>query len=241
VNRQWLERVERELVGRNLPRRKIRRMVGELGDHLADLETESPAGSPSYETLCTQLGRPEELARAAHDNHLATSYAARHPRLAFLVLPVPLILLGWAVAVFAVVSLFGAAERLPWIAACVRGQPAHAWPAVVLVLIPCLDLLVRVVPPVLIAMLCSHWATQLGTGRRWQLASCLLVAAVAGLIHTSLVLPEAPGQGRWSIGLAFPGGQEQLLQLLIPLLTGMWCACRTARAARGGPAATELA
>jgi hypothetical protein len=222
VNQQWLNQVEHELSLRDLPRRKIRRLVAEMCDHLEDARSAArDANRPANdEILCQRIGQPSELAQAAWENHLATSYAARHPLLAFCILPIPLTLLGWALAMAGMIGIIDLASRLPWLGVHVDGQPIHTWPAAVLYLVPVLELLFRVVPPAVSVVLCSVWAGQMGRDRKWRFLACLLIAAAAGLLTSELLLPVAPGQGRWTIGFMAPGGYIQLMQLAAPLLLG---------------------
>jgi len=230
MKRQWLDEVQRELHRRKLPCGQIERLVDELRNHLADAEVAAADScGATDDAMCERLGKPEELAQSAWENHLAAHYAVRHPLLAFLALPVPLCLLGWAVAVAGMVGVFKAAGKLPWVASHVREQPLNAWPLSIVWLILLLELIVRVLPPVVATLLCCAWSEHLSHAGRWRLVSCAAIAVVAGLLFSTLVFPLVPGQGRWTLGLGFPGGRDQLLQLLIPLLIGLWWTCRSRR------------
>jgi len=221
VNQSWLDAVEKELVHRSLPPSRIRRMVEELRDHLLDLEADPQAGQAA-DVATQRLGSPVELAEAAWENHVACSYVGRHPVVGFVLLPIPLTLLGWFLAVVAVILLFHLGGCLPWEAMHLQGKSIQKWPTALFYLATILDFSVRVLPPIAAAILCCSWARKAARGWMWSLAACLLIAAVAGLLHSTLRFPVEPGTGRWGLGFGFPGGKEQLLQLFIPVAVGLW-------------------
>jgi hypothetical protein len=204
----------------------IGRMIGELRDHLSDLAEHSPAEG-SLDDLAEQcLGSPEQLADSAVENLRAGSFAARHPVWTFVALPIPLTLAGWAAMLALTVGLVRLGHYLPCMAPLVQHRPVSDWPAWLLCMVPAIELITRVIPPVLITMLLCRWSQRTLHGMRWSIFSCVMVAAIFGVFFSRLDLPLAPHTGRWSMGLALPGGWEQFLQLLIPPTVALWWICR---------------
>jgi hypothetical protein len=230
MSRAWFEQLQAACICRGLPDRTIRRMVAELRDHLADAAEEKPAGAGG--TACCQppiearLGTPDEVAEAARTNLLAGSFAARHPVLTFLVLPIPLTLAGWALMLIATIGLFKLGDRVPWVAMYVKHRSLADWPLVLLYFAPMLEFCVRIQPPVLVTILCCRWSQRALRGGRWSVISCALVAILFGMFSSTFQLPIRPQRGSWAMGFMLPGGREQLLQLLVPPAVALWWTCR---------------
>jgi hypothetical protein len=237
MSRQWLERVEEACVRRRLPGRTVRRLVEELGDHLADARQASHAswGEATSADISVEdrLGLPEELAESARRNLLAGSLPARHPVLTFLVLPIPFTVLGWAVMLAATIGLLQLAERLPAVACYLKQRSLADWPAALLYAAPLLDFCLRVLPPAAAVVLCCRWSERALGGARWRMLACALIALVSGMFFSVIELPMEPGKGRWSVGFMAPGGWDQLLQLLIPPAVALWWTFRRRREAWG--------
>jgi len=222
MNPSWLEDVQRALRRQGLPAVRRQRFLEELRDHAADLladggDRDSQA-SLSYQELNAALGTPVALAQAAGESYRAGCFAARHPWLTFVVLPVPLTLLAWIVGAVGMLAAFRGVDILLGLSDAVHGRPLSEWPTIIPILALAVDLAVRVGPPMFAAGLFSRWAEQMGHSWAWRLAACGLIAVLAGLLFTRLALPVTPGKGQWTAGFGFPGGVEQGLQLLLPLL-----------------------
>ena len=92
-----------------MPARYIERLLAEWDDHLADLEDERSIDMPKARTpksnseksqraeiydFQQRIGDPAQLAAFAAKQYRNRSFLGRHPMLTFLVLPLPLIVLG---------------------------------------------------------------------------------------------------------------------------------------------------
>jgi hypothetical protein len=124
-DQQAREQLLAELQRHGLPRNYIQRLLDELDDHLADLQDErnsdmntarkpdlnqtdskaSESSSPDIVNLQDRLGDPTQLAAFAAKQYHNRSFFGRHPILTFLVMPLPLILLGMWVVVLAIFLL----------------------------------------------------------------------------------------------------------------------------------------
>jgi len=108
-NQQLREKLAAELRRQSLPARYVERLLAEWDDHLADLEDERSIDMPKARTLESnseksqraeiydfqqRIGDPAQLAAFAAKQYRNRSFLGRHPMLTFLVLPLPLIVLG---------------------------------------------------------------------------------------------------------------------------------------------------
>jgi len=88
VNAQrWLLELRAELVRRKLPPLYVERMVGEMEDHIVQLQKETVMGSKGSDRLSEQLGSPRQLAHDARRELDGSYFARRHPLLVFLAMP----------------------------------------------------------------------------------------------------------------------------------------------------------
>ncbi len=237
ANRRWLDELRRRLVAGGLPPGYVRRLAGELEDHLEDLFSEEP--TMSKEALEARIGDTEAVAEAAVAEYHHRTFFGRHPVWTFLVAPLPTLLLGWAAFMLLCLALFKLAPMVLGAGFDVDGKPLAEWPAAMVTLAWVLYESARFVPPAIVALLFWRLASRGGLGWRWSLAACLLVALLAGAYTSQIVMPVEPGQGKLMVGLGvsmFPSGL-QLLQLAVPALIGLLSAWRLASVGRAVRAA----
>src|SRR5205085_2334049 len=82
------------------------------------------------------------------------------------------------------------------------------------------------VPPALVTLWWCRFARRSGRGWKWGLASCLLVAAVAGTFVSQLKAPTPTEKGTLMIGFGVGPHVSvwQAAQFAVPLLTAAGCA-----------------
>jgi hypothetical protein len=155
-NQPWLNRVRERLARQLLPPSYVQRFMEEFSDHLEDLKEEG------MEAASSRLGEPEQVADNAVVAYRRRSFLGRHPVAAFLV--------------FAI-------------------SPVVAW-CIVLAL-----LLAAVTPlsndfdkhPLILSLIFATWSAFLGTfygelamrvgiGKKWAVASCTMLGAIATLL-----------------------------------------------------------
>src|SRR3712207_2350761 len=94
-----LETLRHDLVRRGLPLDYVERVIEEMEDHLADLAHEAERAGPGSDAagrpLAEHLGCPRRLAGLVVSQFRARSFCGRHPAIAFLLAPLPLVFLGW--------------------------------------------------------------------------------------------------------------------------------------------------
>lgn len=221
-----LETLRARLLGRGLPSHYVARLVDELADHVCDL-TEERAMSTEDAVLCTleeRLGTPEQLVESAAKNYRGRTLPGRHPVIAFLIAPIPATLLGFAAFVF---LGFGLLELSPLVlgeAFRLEGKTGDQWPAAAVGAAWSLHYAAKIVPPALVAALFCVLAYRARLQPRWALGACALVALVAAMYTSSMVLPVDPGKGQYSIGLGLGTCMlrpMQLAQLATPLAVGL--------------------
>lgn len=105
---RWLEGLADELRSRGLPHRYVERYVGELSDHLNDIECEEQVMSTEA-SIERKMGTPEQLTAAALTEYHRITFAGRHPWLTFVLAPVPTLAL---VVVVYLLILIGGASML---------------------------------------------------------------------------------------------------------------------------------
>ena len=181
----------------------------------------------------SRLGEPQRVAAAAVEAFRRRSVLARHTALKFLVFAVSPIL---SLIVFAIAGLFvllATAKGLGYI----DSTGTHVG-AVVKALLPyLLTAITIVIPAAVLTVLYFALARRCGIGRRWTLASCLVLSLLAGLAMCDVTLSELPGQSRLTYGLGVGLGAADLLRMckaLAPLALGVWLLRRSRPQHLGG-------
>ena len=182
----------------------------------------------------------EAIAENAATQYRA-SWIARHPIVAFLLAPVPLVVTAWLVylAIGAVVFLV----ILPAVSStlALEGKPVDEWVPGVMWFALAFHVGLKFVPPVIVAVVACYLVHRSGQNWRWALVACSVVGIVAGLFSSTLELPIEAGSGRLSVGFGLPPGIDQVGQCLLPLLVGwflIWRYRHLWRAAGAAPANT---
>ncbi|MFO0803852.1 MAG: hypothetical protein U0791_12125 [Gemmataceae bacterium] len=205
----WLDRLNEELAGRGLPAGVRSRFLAELQDHLDDL-TEGGKDMMTGNHLGLRMGKPEVLAEQAAADYHRTSWVRRHPRIVFLLAPVPAALMAVALYLLAASAVaYGASEagfaepgRRGTLEGVVTGYVAS----------------IRFVPFMLAAAYFTRLALR-AQSRLWcPIAAVTQIAILAGFATTNLTWSDVPGQSQFALGLTFPfSGWGQAIQLVVPL------------------------
>jgi hypothetical protein len=201
---KWHDEVVEAMRNQGLPGYYIRRFADELSAHLQDVLQENPLMDDA--TIYSRLGQPDDLAEHALRTLRQSKFCGRHPLLAFVVLPIPAVLLILATATFGLLCL---SKLLPdeWIA-----ENANAFGATAICL------MIRFVPFLLASALFCRAAWRAGCSWRWSLVATMLISVLAALFVVNLTLPtHGPNTGRLVMGLAIPPNVGQLPQFLAPL------------------------
>jgi len=225
ANQDWLEEVQRRLAESNLPPAYIRRFMGELADHLEDVDE----GNTSMEAdVSSRLGDPNQVAEAAIASYRRRSFLGRHPTAAFLAFAispvVPGFVLGCIVAAIicpAVLTggpvastVYSILCIVPSLLACCLGivdVSGQAPPGVTLIVIGIVSMLTGLLAATgvlsgIVAFLYCKLARRVGMSKKWMLISCVAVAVSMLPNHydgTCLSLLE-------------------FCQIVVPLAVGWW-------------------
>ncbi len=238
VDISWLDDVRRQLAKQALPPSYTQRFMDELSDHLEDLKEENMS---TEAVLRSQLGEPEEVAKAAAAAYRRRSFLGRHPAAAFLVFAVSPIVSLSVVAVAMIWGLFMAGDALD--DTIIDPMLKRAGPALPYIV----SILTVVLPSIFVSILYCRLANRLCLGKKWMLVACIVVAMIAALPHYSARLSDVPGQSVLRIGspplpwpdansgsvfmgildgikdlASFFASTSQLVQLVAPLTVGCW-------------------
>jgi hypothetical protein len=218
-NQPTLDSLRADLIRRGLPIRYVRRVVEELQDHQQDLVDEKPTTSES------RLGDLTDLADRIVAEFRASRFAGRHPILAFVITPIPLVIAACVTVFLAAALLSMSLEE----AMGATGRNAGAY---------VIYLGLRFLPFGATALFLCRWAYRSGRGG-WSLIACLLVALLAGTFLAVLKFPVGDADGTMMFGtlLLTPGMAamvvgQQLAQIAMPLAIWLWFALRFERRRR---------
>jgi hypothetical protein len=244
----WLDRVERELVHRRLPRQEVARLIAELGDHLID-QAESCGAAPVSPgvpptlispsslseknksmdaSVIENLGSPEQIAEVAVREYRRRKNLLSRSRLAafctFVVMPLPALCLLWALVILALVQFgeWAGEDPGPFDYECTPGMVLALHAACLLLLL---------VPAIGLAAFYGRIARRTGRSWLWGLPACLLVAVGAGLVNYKLTFADPPGKDMMMFGIGWPMAKLQVEQFLLPLSIGSLVLLRSARTA----------
>lgn len=202
-----------DLIRRGLPRSYVRRVVEELEDHRQDIRAEA-SSTPAE----ARLGNLAELAAQIVSEYRARRFVGRHPLLAFLIAPIPLVASTWLA--MALAFGFGSSLLLP--------QEPGNWSKVNLYAASIYYAL-RFIPFAIVALVLCRSAYQSAQGR-WSLVACALVAGLAGTLVADVRFHVGPHDGSLTFGPLFltPGMTigRQLAQMAAPLAIGLWFAVK---------------
>lgn len=169
---RWLEELRQELGRQRMPRRYIKRLVGELSDHFTDFMEDS-MNKDVQESMCVidRLGQPDQLAENAAKQYRRTRFSARHPWLAFAALPPLLLPLLWAGFALGAWGLAWVLDEL--------GVPDPPFPLLGKLVIAVGFYAVFEVPIALCAIAVCRAARKSELGWQWPVLACFILSIVS--------------------------------------------------------------
>jgi len=182
----WLDRVRERLARQLLPPSYVQRFMDELADHVNDLKEENMKA-------VSRLGDPEQVADTAVAAYRRRSFLGRHPTAAFLVFAISPVV-TWCVVALAVLSVL----QLFW-----QGHFNEYFSLII------------VFSSIFAAILCGELAVWFGIGKRWTLASCAVLGAIALLVECA-ILEKAGSHAVILRTVILP------VQCAVPLAVGWW-------------------
>ena len=239
-NPQWFDALRLELQHRRLPPRYVERLIQELTDHVNDLTEENlrMEAPPSLEMERT-IGTPAEVAEAAAAQYPKPHFCGSHPIMTFVVLPIPLVLLTFALSIatlagtwegieFVLERLFGIADSDDSLRQWLARAPEASW---------MVGFGIVIVPLTLAMIVLRKLAAVSGKSWRWLLVACLLVLVAAKAMYVETIFSEIPGRSRIMMGLMwhshpFRFRGAEFLQCLVTLAIGGYLIWRLARRQR---------
>lgn len=226
-NQPSCEQLRSELRRRGLPRAYIERLLAELDDHFADILEErstsmGAARKLQFESdtapddLQARLGNPTQLAIFAADQYHARSFWGRHPRITFLLAPLPLLLacfisFGLALVSFGKCLAYGLEHVLGW-----KAPNPHDYLMLQGIAMGLTSWYILVLPPLVAALLLCRVAQRNALNWRWPAAACALLAFVVAGSAISYTLATEPNNGRLMVGFGFSGSPDWLFLIFLP-------------------------
>jgi hypothetical protein len=223
-NQRPLDSLRADLIRRGLPARYVRRLVEELEDHEQDIVNEQPGG---MNDPASRLGNLTDLADRIVAEFRAARFVGRHPVLAFVIMPVPLVVVMW-MAVFFVAALLSLLEdAVGGTGRCIEAYAIY--------------LGLRFFPFAAAALVVCRWAYRSGRGG-WSFVACALIGLLAGSLVATVTFPGGNEEGRLLFGTLFltpgtattplVGVARQLAQMAVPLAIWLCFAVRFERRRR---------
>jgi len=171
---QWLNQLQAALARQKLPPFYVERLVAELSDHITDsLEDRMSTDAKDLRHFTSPLGTPAAVAAAVIGEFRKRRFSTRHPVLAFVVLPVLSLVLGWIAAVLLFVL---GAQAILWL----NGESGERFPQWLVACLPVLTGAFVLAPIAVVAALVCRVASRAAISWKWPLAACVLVALVGG-------------------------------------------------------------
>jgi hypothetical protein len=231
-NQRPLDALRVNLLQRGLPAKYVRRIVEELEDHRQDIVDEQ--GIVPTES---RLGDLTVLAERIVTEFRASRFVGRHPVLAFVITPIPLVIVAW-IGVFLGCLALLCSPLVEAVGDTERNVGAYG-----------IYLGLRFVPFAAAALLLCRSAYRSGRGR-WSFVACVLVALLAGSLVASLTFSTGNKDGRLIFGTLFPtpgiatpltGVGRQLAQMALPMAIWLCFAVRFERRRRLAMRSMKLA
>jgi hypothetical protein len=219
-----LEPLRQDLVRRGLPLDYVERVIGEMEDHLADLAQDAERAGPGSDAACRptarHLGCPRRLADLVVSQFRAGSFCGRHPAIAFLLAPLPLVFLGWVLASVTLLSAL-AAMRAGFDAT----PPAAAWDW----LCQAAAAVAQAGPVAGATVVFCRLSYRCGRGWPWAAGASGLLVLLTASFQSTVWMAAETGAGavvyRWGLPVQF-------LQMLVPLGLGALLVARTEQSRR---------
>ncbi|MCA9241584.1 MAG: hypothetical protein KDA37_15345 [Planctomycetales bacterium] len=228
------------LLRRGMPVEYANRSLAELADHHADLVEESRRGgatpAEAAEEASRRLGEPRKLVGRIVREYQCRTLTGRWPLLSFIVAPLPLLILGWVLAILTI-------HVAQWCIQPVWSSLGWGRPSTLTQVIAIESVLtvLLIAVPTAIAYRWALTAKRTTRNRFYVVAVCLIISAAAGSLWTEYTVSDVPQGGRlflssplfiyWHNFIAeVPNpelrswlfGPREALQLLAPLAAGGW-------------------
>ncbi len=202
VDPKWHSELHRALVRQGLPRPYRERLMDELLDHAISLQEET-AGMDAVETdtVKQKVGEPKQLAQLAGEEYRKRTWLGRHPVVAFLIAPIPMLVLSWILSMLLLVI---PGKILQACGVATDGFTSSSLSATTVQLLNVGHYLWAVSPFILTSFWACWIARRTGRGPRWLFACCAVITLVAAAYESHTVLPAAPGKGMLTVGFGLP-------------------------------------
>jgi uncharacterized membrane protein HdeD (DUF308 family) len=224
-----------ELRRQGLPLAYITRLLSELDDHYEDLLEERSTSmgaarklqteSISQENVHTRLGEPAQLALFAAERYHSRSFWGRHQLMTFVLGPLPLLMLFWVAAAYAV---DGTGTGIAYVCEHVFGlkdetfvPKDHLWAQAVMMV--AFSWLMIAVCPLAVAGLLCRIARRNAVSWWWPVVACALLAIVAGFLTVSYRLALEPHEGMMMMGANFGSTPRWFLLTYLPKFAVAMC------------------
>jgi hypothetical protein len=217
---RWLSRFRLELTRHRLPPPYVERLAQELSDHIHDfMEDRMSTDAKDLPRLGRHLGAPSRVATEAAAEYRRGKFAARHPILMFVLMPIlslPILWAAWVISILLVAKMLGLQTGEP-----TNSGPVADWANAVL---PFLIVGLLFLPSALCAALYCRLADRAALSWKWSLTACTLIAVIGGLAVTKIALPRGNIQGNimFGFGVSSHPSASQVLQFLLPMVIVGW-------------------
>jgi hypothetical protein len=184
---RWLDNLQRQLIGRNLPSKYVQRFLEEAADHLEDLMEETMEKTD----FSARMGESEHVAEAAVAEYRRRGFLGRHPAAAFLTFAVSPLLAFLVLMFAALIALVSASQ---WIG-LIDNDGLHLGAAGRVVIACALPLTVIALPAMLLSFLYCRLARRTAIGTRWMLASCGALVVISSATYCQLTYAGMSAHG----------------------------------------------
>jgi hypothetical protein len=221
---RWLSRFKVELARHRLPPLYVERLAQELSDHIHDfMEDRMSTDAKDLSRLSRHLGAPSRVATEAAAEYRRGRFAARHPVLMFILMPILSLPILWAAFVIAILmcaKFLGIESGQSTSTGVIANWANEVLPFLVIGLL--------LVPSALCAALYCRLADRAALSWKWSLTACTLIAVLGGLAVTKIALPRGSIKGTvmFGFGLSSHPSASQILQFLLPLVIVGWAIWR---------------
>jgi hypothetical protein len=226
----WLDELGSELRKAKLPLPYIGRLMDELSDHLEDVLKEHDMSKDAQiaPTIAGRMGSATDVASSAAAEFRQASFWRRHPRLAFIGLPILVMPILW-IPGMASVDLIAAAQN-SWDFNGI--WPGRLSPDVLALMRVCC-VATTLLPALLAGLLFAWLGARTGMATRWPLIACAIVGLMSALTRVGFLMTPLPDTHAWqtvefghSIGdlYALTGVEffQPLVKVAVPLVVCAW-------------------
>ena len=211
-NLQSLDTLRFHLTQRGLPPDYVERSVGELADHHADLVAELRAKGQSSDAASSdaamRLGDTRKLASRIVRDYQRRTWRGRWPLVSYLLLPIPLLLIGWVVSV---ASLYLLGTLLEF----AGGQPPQITTSVQLVMVESIFVWLLLILPAALTYWWGRAALQTTRNRWYVLVTGAVLALAMGCCYHDVRVSQSTEQV-W-VAMTAPIIHHRLADLVTPM------------------------